>query len=128
MDADYKFTCVDIGSYGSSCDGAIFKTSTLGQSFMNDELDIPGPKPLPNFPEGGQVPHCIVADEAFPLCVNLMRPFQEARDSDCQLMKGCSTTGSAVQGELWRMLLASWHKGSEYFKENYASNLTMWTK
>ena len=75
VDADYKFTCVDIGSYGSSCDGSIFKTSKLGQSFMNDDLDMLAPKPLPNFPEGGQVPHCIVADEAFPLCVNLMRPF-----------------------------------------------------
>ena len=35
---------------------------------MNDELDMPAPKPLPNFPKGGQVPHCIVH-------VNLMRPY-----------------------------------------------------
>ena len=34
-DADYKFTFVDIGDYGSNSDG---------QAFMNNELDIPGPK------------------------------------------------------------------------------------
>ena len=42
---------------------------------MNDELDMPGLKSLPNFPKGGQVPHCIVADEAFPLHINLIRPY-----------------------------------------------------
>ena len=75
MDANYKFICVDIGSYGSSCDGAIFKNSTFGQAFVNDQLNFTPPKQLPNFPEGGVILHTIVADEAFPLCVNLMRPF-----------------------------------------------------
>ena len=79
VDADYKFTCVDIGSYGSSCDGAFFKTFTLGQTFMNDELDMPGPKSLPNFPEEGQVTYCIVADEALPLCINLIRPYPQGQ-------------------------------------------------
>lgn len=53
VDADYKFIFVDIGDYGSNADGAIFKRSAFGQAFMNGHLNIPAPKPLPNFPEGG---------------------------------------------------------------------------
>ena len=66
VDAGYKFTFVDIGNYGSQSDGAVFKHSSFGQKFINGELHIPGPKALPNYPQGGVLPHCIVGDEAFP--------------------------------------------------------------
>ena len=66
VDADYRFVFVDIGDYGSQSDGAVFKNSHLGQQFINEELDIPGPKALPNYPQGGVLPHCLVFDEAFP--------------------------------------------------------------
>ena len=66
VDADYKFTCVDIWDYGSNSDGGIFKNSKFGQAFMNNELGIPHLKSLPNWPEGGVLPHCIVVDEAIP--------------------------------------------------------------
>ena len=75
VDADYKFTHVDIGDYGSNSDGGIVKNSKFGQAFMNNELGIPGPKTLDNLPEGGVLPHCIVADKAFPLRCDLMRPY-----------------------------------------------------
>ena len=75
VDADYKFTHVDIGDYGSNSDGGIFKNSKFGQAFMDNELGLLGPKTLPNWSEGGVLPHCIVADEAFPLRCDLMRPY-----------------------------------------------------
>ena len=38
--------------------------------------DCPPPrKPLPGFPQAGLLPHCFVGDEAFPLSVDLMRPY-----------------------------------------------------
>ena len=37
VDANYKFTYVDIGDYGSNLDGGIFKNSKFGQAFMNNE-------------------------------------------------------------------------------------------
>ena len=75
VDADYKFTHVDIWDYGSNSDGGIFKKLKFGKAFMKNELDIPGPKTLDNWPEGGVLPHCIVAYEAFPLRCDLMRPY-----------------------------------------------------
>ena len=80
VDADYRFIYVDIGDYGSNADGSIFKNSCFGQAFINGQLNIPPPKQLPNFPEGGKLPHCFVADEAFPLRIDLMRPFPRSRN------------------------------------------------
>ena len=59
IDADYKFIYVDIGDYGSNADGAVFKNPLFGQAFVNGQLDIPPPKSLPNFPEGGPLPHVL---------------------------------------------------------------------
>ena len=67
VDADYRFIYIDIGEYGSNADGSIWKFSEFGKAFIQGTLDIPPLKSLPNFPEGGPLPHCIVADEAFPL-------------------------------------------------------------
>ena len=75
VDADYQFIYVDIGDYGSQSDGAVFKNSNLGKTFVNGELDIPQLKELPNYPEGGLIPYCWVADEAFPCRMDLMWPY-----------------------------------------------------
>ena len=48
-------------------------------SLLQRNLDIPPPKALPNFPEGRLLPPCIVADEAFPLCCDLMRQYLRVR-------------------------------------------------
>ena len=42
-------------------------------------MDVPPPKALPNFPEGGLLPYCIVADEVFPLRLEIMRPYPRLR-------------------------------------------------
>ena len=73
VDFSYRFTFVDIGDYGSNADGAIFTKSAFGQALLG-ELDFPGPKELPYYP-AGVLPHCIVADEAFPLRHDIMRPY-----------------------------------------------------
>ena len=75
VDADYRFIYVDVGNYGSNGDSGVFKASAFGQAFMEGNLHIPAPKALPGYPQGGALPHCIVADEAFPLRMDLLRPF-----------------------------------------------------
>ena len=75
VDHQYKFTFIDVGEYGSNSDSSIFRSSHFGTRFLQGDLDVPAPKPLPNFPNQGALPHCIVGDEAFPLCMDLMRPY-----------------------------------------------------
>ena len=78
VDAQYIFIFIDVGAYGSNADGAIFNRSAFGLALINGELDIPPPKSLPNWPAGGVLPHCFVANEAFPLRADIMRPYPRA--------------------------------------------------
>lgn len=73
VDHRYCFTIIDVGGHGSNSDGGIFAQSALGKAIKSDNLAIPQPRPLPGFSQ--PIPHVIVADEAFPLSQNVMRPF-----------------------------------------------------
>ena len=78
VDHTYRFSYVDVGNLGSNADCSVFRNSTVGESLLNGTLGIPAPKALP----GTQVvlPHVIVADEAFPLHQNIMRPYPRVRN------------------------------------------------
>lgn len=68
VDPDYKFTYINMGSYGKDSDSKMFY-----RKLVNNELHIPPPKPLP----GGtnNLPHVFIGDEGFALVTFLMRPF-----------------------------------------------------
>ena len=82
VDADYRFTYVDVGNFGSNGDSGVFKASAFGQAFMEGNLHLPGPRELSGYPQGGTLPHCIVADEAFPLQMDILRPFPRKQGQD----------------------------------------------
>ena len=92
VDADYRFIYVDIGDYGSNSDSGIFKNSLFGQALVNGELNLPAPKALPNYPDGGVLPYCFVGDEAFPLRLDLMKPFPWGRSTRLPRMNKYSIT------------------------------------
>ena len=71
VDARYKFTVVDIESYGRNSDGEIFAHSKL-RKYLETRLGIPKDKQLPG--TSCLVPHVSVGDEAFSLKTYLMRP------------------------------------------------------
>ncbi|XP_044746944.1 protein ALP1-like [Coccinella septempunctata] len=73
-DANYCFISVDIGAYGKSNDSSIFKNSRFYERLMNNELNIPDPKPLSERDQTPS-PYVIVGDEAFALMKNVMRPY-----------------------------------------------------
>ena len=75
VDANYCFTMIDVGAFGSQSDGGILALSALGKALDRGQLSIPPAKPLPGAPQLGNVPHVIVGDEAFPLKTYIMRPF-----------------------------------------------------
>ena len=63
--------------------------SRFGQKFINEKLQIPGNKRLPNYNNEGPMPHVIVvAHEAFPLLHNLMRPYPRYRESHFAKTRG----------------------------------------
>jgi hypothetical protein len=71
VDANYKFTTIDVDGYGKSNDGGLFTRSILGKSLEANTLNIPKSKPPPNSDE-----HFIVAgNEVFPLKKYLLRPY-----------------------------------------------------
>lgn len=72
-DASYNFTLVDIGAQGRCSDGGVFSNSDMGQALMQNALNFPPPKEIDAI--NGPIPYYAIGDEAFPLLVNLMRPF-----------------------------------------------------
>lgn len=73
-DANYKFTYVDIGTNGRIGDSGVYAKSALRRCLTDREiLKIPGDKQLPS--SNISVPHVVLADDAFPLSYNVMKPY-----------------------------------------------------
>lgn len=72
-DSNYRFMYVDIGSIGKAGDPTIFKDSTFGKAFEDGSLGIPMPERITQ--NLRPLPFVFVADEAFGISVNLMRPY-----------------------------------------------------
>lgn len=72
-DAAYKFLYVDVGSNGRISDGGVFRKSSFYEALTKNQLNIPPPDPLPS--RTVPVPYVLVADDAFALAPNLLKPF-----------------------------------------------------
>lgn len=72
-DANYKIIYFDVGSKGRISDGGVFNQCTLSDELINDSLNIPQERPLVE--NGPAVPYVIVADDAFALKPNIMKPY-----------------------------------------------------
>lgn len=81
VDADYRFLTVDIGAYGSTSDGGVFKASAFGKALSAGRVNFPQSKTLPG--TNVEVPHVLVGDEAFQLLPCFLRPYA-AKDLDSQ--------------------------------------------
>ena len=65
---------MDLGDAGRHSDGGILSNSEFGCALENDSLSIPNPCSLPGTTQPN-LPFVIVGDEAFPLKINLLRPY-----------------------------------------------------
>lgn len=77
-DSAYRFTMVDIGASGRHSDGGVFKNCNFGKKLLDTKknaLDVPDNKILQNSTQNLCLPYVVVADEAFPLLPNIMRPY-----------------------------------------------------
>jgi hypothetical protein len=85
VDADYRFTLVDVGAPGSNSDGGVFSNTKLGQMFMDGKLDIPDGQKLPEAEDDDPpMPFVLIGDEAFPSKFDLLRPYSK-HDRNTQL-------------------------------------------
>ncbi|XP_011337184.2 protein ANTAGONIST OF LIKE HETEROCHROMATIN PROTEIN 1-like isoform X2 [Ooceraea biroi] len=74
-DYQYKFTIVDCGAaYGSASDGGIFAQSEFGKCLNSNDLNIPVEN-CKLLLSDIEMPYYFVADEAFPLSKQIMRPY-----------------------------------------------------
>ena len=73
-DAHYHFILVDIGEAGRHSDGGTLSHSSFGQAPDGQQLSLPEGRPLPGTTQPC-LPYVIVADEAFPLKMNMLRPY-----------------------------------------------------
>lgn len=72
-DASYRFTYLDVGAYGSEGDCNIFKESKFGTDVLHDRLDFPENATV----NGVKLPFFYVADDAFPLCKRIIKPYSK---------------------------------------------------
>lgn len=73
-DYNYKFTFVEVGSYGSQNDANIFSGSVYGKLLKEGKLNLPKDEvKLPGSNES--MKYFFIGDEGFPLSTNFMRPY-----------------------------------------------------
>lgn len=72
-DADYKLLYIDVGRNGRFSDGGVFNRCTFGQAMDRNILSLPPPKSLPG--RSKPVPYVLVADDAFALRENVLKPY-----------------------------------------------------
>lgn len=73
VDKNYRFMYADIGCQGRISDGGVFRNTLLFQQLARNDLNIPGPSPLRGCDYN--MPYVFVADNAFPLHTNIMKPY-----------------------------------------------------
>lgn len=70
--ANYEFLMVDIGANGRVSDGGVFSNTSFYEEFQENKINILEDDYLPGI--NGKIPYVFVADDAFPLLNNLMKP------------------------------------------------------
>ncbi|XP_058987580.1 putative nuclease HARBI1 isoform X2 [Musca domestica] len=75
VNANYEFIMVDVGTNGRYSDGGVFSNSSFGEAFVSKNLKLPEPKPVPMSEK--VLPYVFIADDAFSLTENMMKPFSQ---------------------------------------------------
>ena len=82
VNADSEFLMVDAGSNGRISDGGVFSNTKFFKKLENKQLHIPPEEII--YPTGKELSYAFVADDAFPLRPDLMKPFSGSNLTDEQ--------------------------------------------
>lgn len=74
-DANYRFIYVDVGAYGSEGDASVFLKSDFGKRIAQNTIELPENTMIGST----SMPFTFVADDAFPLCDRIMKPYSPPR-------------------------------------------------
>ena len=94
VDYDYKLLFIDLGCQGIISDGGVYHNSSLSNIIENNLLDLPPPHPLPISEDPKWIhdhetecfPFMIVADDAFPLKPQIMKPYSHRNLDDKRIL------------------------------------------
>lgn len=75
VDHEYRFLYVDVGVQGRIGDAGVFHNCSISSSIESNLLSIPPARALPS--TDSVVPYVFVADDAFPLKPNIMKPYAQ---------------------------------------------------
>ena len=75
VDADYRFIMCDFGTNGRVSDGGVLQNTTFFDKLQSGLLNIPAEETIRN--TSRRLPYIFVADDAFPLRVDIMKPFRQ---------------------------------------------------
>jgi hypothetical protein len=82
-------------------DGGVFRNSSLCAAIQNNSLNLPLPEALDGHDQAVPLPYVIVADDAFPLSTNILKPYasrgltQERRIFNYRLSRARRTVENA---------------------------------
>jgi DDE superfamily endonuclease len=75
VNARKEFIMIDIGTNGRISDGGVLFYTKFWEKYQRNDLNLPAPSTLPNTLT--KYPYVFVADEAFALGQNLMKPYAQ---------------------------------------------------
>lgn len=75
VNANYEFIMIDVGANGRVSDGGVFSNTKFYQKLKENKLKIPEPDYLPR--SNIKLPFVFVADDAFPLSDNILKPYPQ---------------------------------------------------
>ena len=113
VDAEYRFLYVDVGCNGKVNDAGVFAATTLYDHLERRSAVFPEPEPLPG--DDRPVSYLVVADEAFGLRENVMKPFpyrdlqKEHRIYNYRLSRArrCVENAFGILANRWRLFLTA---------------------
>lgn len=78
VDSNYNVIWASVGAQGRRSDGGMFDNTTFKTIMTAGQLNLQEPSPLPG--RELSVPYVFLADDAFPLSFNIIKPFAGYQD------------------------------------------------
>lgn len=76
-DANYRFTFVDVGAYGSEGDASVFSNCSMGKKIIQNQLKLPVDASIGSI----KVPYYFIGNDALPLIERIMKPYSPTKST-----------------------------------------------